>query len=106
MAEVQELSNGEFNDFVKEGFVVVDFFADGCMPCLMMAPVVEELSEQMKGKVRFGKVNVGDNNELAQKFNVSSIPNFTFFKDGRVVGQVIGAVSKDELEEKINTFLN
>jgi thioredoxin 1 len=62
--KVPELSNGEFENFTKQGFVLVDFFADWCMPCLMMAPIMEELSEKLKGKVRFGKINIDDNHEL------------------------------------------
>jgi len=103
--KVPELTNGEFEDFIKEGLVLVDFFADWCMPCLMMAPVIEELSEKFKGKIKFGKVNVADNEEIARKFNVSSIPNFTLLKDGKVVEQFVGSMSSEEFEEKLNSFL-
>ncbi len=103
--KVSELTNNGFEEFIKEGLVLIDFFADWCMPCLMMAPVIDELSDKFKGKIKFGKVDVGENQELAQKFNVSSIPNFILFKDGKVVEQFIGAVPQDELEEKLNGFL-
>lgn len=103
--KVPELTNGEFEDFIKEGLVLVDFFADWCMPCLMMAPVVEDLSERFEGKIKFGKVNVADSEELARKFNVSSIPNFTLFKDGKVVEQFVGSMSGEEFEERLNKFL-
>jgi len=104
-AIVPELTNGEFEEFTKEGLAVVDFFAEWCMPCLVMAPVIEELAEKLKGKVKFGKVNVEDNQALAQKFNVSSIPNIFILKNGKVVGQSIGSVSSEDLEEKLKKFM-
>jgi len=103
--KVPELTNGEFEDFAKEGVVFIDFSADWCMPCVMMGPVIDELSEKFKGKIKFGKIDVGENKEIAQKFNVSAIPNFIILKDGELKEQIIGAVSADELEEKLNGFL-
>lgn len=94
---VPELTNSEFENFTKEGTVLIDFFAEWCMPCVMMGPVIEELSEEFKEKVKFGKVNIEDNSELASKFNVSSIPNFVLFKDGKVVEQIIGSMTQEEL---------
>lgn len=102
---VPELTNGEFDEFVKEGVVVVDFFAEWCMPCLMMAPIIEELSEKFKGKINFGKVNVDDNQEAARKFKVSSIPNFVVFRDGEPVEQFIGAMSYEDFEERLEKFV-
>ena len=103
--KVPELSNGEFDDFVKEGVVLVDFFAEWCMPCVMMAPTIDEISEKFAGKIKVGKINVSDNQASAQKYNVSAIPNFTLLKDGEVVEQFIGAMSVDELEDKLNAAL-
>jgi len=103
--QVQELSNNEFKEFIKKGLVLIDFFAEWCMPCMMMAPVIEELNEKMKGKVKVGKVNVEDNSKIAQKFGVSSIPNFVLFKDGKPIDQFVGSVSEDELESKLKKFL-
>jgi len=105
MTEVPELTNGEFDDYISEGFVVIDFYADWCMPCLMMAPVIEDLSEKFEGRIKFGKVNVEENQEIARNFNVSSIPNFVLFKDGKVAGNFIGALSAEDFEEKLNGFL-
>ena len=103
--KVPELTNGEFENFIKEGLVLVDFFAEWCMPCLMMAPVIDELSEKFKGKINFGKVNVEDNQELAKKFEISSIPNLVLFKDGEVIDHFVGSVSSGELEEKLGKFV-
>lgn len=105
MASVPELSGKEFDEFVKGGLVFIDFFAEWCMPCMMMGPVVEEVSEMFKGKIKFGKVNVGDNESIARKFNVSSIPNFILFKDGEIVDQFVGAIEQEELEEKLRKFI-
>lgn len=101
---VPELTNGEFDKHISEGVVVIDFFADWCMPCLMMAPVVEEVAEKIK-EIKFGKVNVSDNQALAQKYGVSSIPAFIVFKDGEKVGQFIGGMSSEDFEEKVKEFL-
>jgi len=103
--KVPELTNHEFEDFIKEGFVLIDFFAEWCMPCLMMAPILDELSEKFKGKIKFGKVNVSENEEIAQKFNISSIPNFIFFKEGKQIEQFIGSVSGEEFEGKLKRFI-
>ena len=102
---VPELTNNEFEDFVKEGNVLIDFWASWCGPCLMMSPIIDELSEKFKGKIKFGKVNIEGNHELAEKFNVSSIPNFVLFKDGEVIKQFVGGMSAEELEEKLNNSL-
>jgi thioredoxin 1 len=103
--KVPELTNKGFEEFIKEGVVVIDFFADWCMPCLMMAPVIDELAEKLKDKVKFGKVNVEDNQALAQKFNVGSIPNIFILKKGKVVGQSVGSISAEELEDKLKAHL-
>ena len=92
-------------DFIKEGVVLIDFFAEWCMPCLMMAPVIDELSEKFKGKIKFGKVDVADNEEIAQRFNVSSIPNLTLLKDGKVIEQFVGSISSEELDGKLKEFI-
>ena len=102
---VPELTNTEFDGFIKKGLVFVDFFAEWCMPCFMMGPIIDDIAEKFKGKIKFGKVNVGESQELAQKYNVSSIPNLTIFKNGKVINQFIGSLSEDELEEKLNSLL-
>ena len=102
---VTELTGNNFEDFIKEGVVLVDFWASWCMPCVMMAPIFEKVGEKFTGKIKFGKVNVEDNQTLAQKFGVSSIPNFILFKDGEVIEQIIGGISEEELKNKLERFL-
>jgi len=92
METVKELTNGIFNEFINEGLVLIDFSADWCMPCLMMAPVLEELAEKLKGKLKIGKIDVGENKDIAQKFGVSSIPNFILFRNGKVIEQFVGSM--------------
>lgn len=105
MEHVKELTNGMFDEFTKEGLVLIDFFADWCMPCLMMAPILEEIGEKMTGKIKIGKVDVGENQDIASKFGVSSIPNFVLFKDGKVVENFVGAMPAEELEERLKNHI-
>ncbi|HEA46565.1 MAG TPA: thioredoxin [Candidatus Pacearchaeota archaeon] len=103
--KVPDLTKNEFDSYTKKGLVLVDFFAEWCMPCVMMTPVMDELSEKMKGKVKFAKINIDENGELAKKFSVVSIPNFVLFKNGDVVDQFVGALSLEEFEEKLKAHL-
>ena len=98
---VSELTGKEFKDFTKNGLVLVDFFADWCMPCVMMSPIMEELGKKFKGKIKFGKIDVDENSALAQKFKIFSIPNFILFKDGEVKERFVGAMPEEDFEEKL-----
>ena len=86
--------------------VFVDFWAEWCGPCRMVSPVVEELAGEYDGKVKFVKVNVDEANELASKYNVFSIPTLTLFHKGEVVGQQVGAASKDSYKNMIDSALS
>ena len=81
--------------------VLVDFYADWCGPCKMMGPVLEEIAKEFEGKLKVGKCDTDDNMILAQKYRVASIPNMQLFKDGQVVANYIGYMSKSELQEKL-----
>ena len=105
MAEVSELTKNEFEDFVKEGTTLVDFFAHWCMPCVTMEPVINELSAKFEGKIKFAKVNVDENRELSEKFEVRSIPNFVLFKDGEVLERFMGTIPAEDFEKKLNNFV-
>ena len=83
--------------------VLVDFFATWCGPCKMLAPVISEISERYEGKIKVGKVNVDEENELAMKYEISSIPTLVLFKEGKVVNTKIGLCSKSEIESMINS---
>ena len=86
--------------------VFVDFWAEWCGPCRAVSPVVEELSKEYGDKVDFVKVNVDQNNELAQKHGVFSIPTLAIFKDGQVVSQKVGAASKESFKTMIDSQLS
>lgn len=88
----------------KEKLVVVDFYADWCGPCQMMGPVFEELSQEMSD-VKFVKINVDENSKLATQYSVFSIPTFLIFKEGKVIDQMVGTMSKERMKEKINQHL-
>jgi thioredoxin 1 len=103
--EVVELTKAKFDEFIGEGIVLIDFFAEWCMPCLMMEPITVELAEKFQGKIKFGKVNIDSERELAHKYEVRSIPNFVLFKDGEVADQFVGAMSQDDFEEKLKEHL-
>ena len=85
--------------------VLVDFYADWCGPCKMMAPIVKELADKFAGKCKVGKCNIDENLKVAQNYRVMSIPTFIVFKTGEVVVTAIGAMSKNDLESKINAVL-
>ena len=102
-----EITKENFEDIVKNNkVVVVDFWAPWCGPCRMIAPIIEELAEEYKDKgVVVGKINTDEQQELAMKFGIRSIPTVLFIKDGQIVDQMIGAAPKNFYEEKINALL-
>ena len=85
--------------------VLVDFWADWCSPCHMIAPLIDELAAEFKDRVKVGKVDVDQNPELLRRFGIRSIPSLLFFKNGQLVDQLIGVVSKKVLVAKLNAVV-
>lgn len=81
--------------------VMLDFWAVWCGPCKVLSPIVEELSHEYAGKLKVGKVNVDENNNLAAQYGIMSIPTIKFFKNGKVVGELVGAQPKNNIQEII-----
>ena len=79
--------------------VLVDFWANWCGPCRMIAPIVDELAKEYSGKIKIGKVDVDDNSSIASQYGIMSIPTLIFFKDGKVMAQLTGVQSKDSLKK-------
>lgn len=104
MGKYIELTSENFN-VVKEGVALVDFWAPWCGPCRMLAPVIDELANEFEGKAKICKVNTDEAQDLATEYGVRSIPTLLFFKDGKVVDQMIGAQSKQAIADKITSIL-
>lgn len=104
---VKEVSDQNFEDEVIKSTlpVLVDLWAPWCRPCLMVAPVIDSLAEKYNGKVKFCRLNIDDNPQTAARYGIMSIPTLMFFKSGKVVDTVIGAVPERALEPKIEGLL-
>lgn len=98
---IKEITSKEFKEVIKDGKVVIDFFATWCGPCKMLSPVMDEISSELKD-VNFYKIDVDKNEDVAMEYGIMSIPTIIIFKDGKVVNSIVGLKSKDELINIIN----
>jgi thioredoxin 1 len=105
MGKYVELNESNFEDTTKEGVALVDFWAPWCGPCKMLTPVIEELASDYEGKATIAKVNTDEAGELAAQFGIRSIPTILFFKDGKLVDQMIGVSPKAQYSAKLDTLI-
>ena len=105
MGKYIELTSANFEEITQNGISMVDFWAPWCGPCRMIAPVIDELATDFEGKANICKVNTDEEQDLAVKYGIRSIPTIIFMKNGEVVDQLIGATSKQALTDKINSLL-
>jgi len=104
-SEPVTLTDENFDGFISSNkLVVVDFWAEWCAPCRMLAPVIEELAKEYAGKIIFGKLNVDENPTTAAKFGIMSIPTLIVFKNGQPVDVIIGAMPKKQIEARLNRY--
>lgn len=102
---VKEIKDSSFEEAIKSGVVVVDFWASWCGPCKMLGPVIEELSEDLRDKASFLKLNVDENPVTASAFKIASIPTVIVFKDGKVAENLVGFRPKAALSEVIGKHI-
>ncbi|MDH4123149.1 MAG: thioredoxin [Thermoplasmata archaeon] len=101
-----EVTDSNFDSMTKQyGAIVVDCWAPWCGPCRMIAPTIEALAKDYKGKAVFGKLNTDENVAIATKFGIMSIPTLLFFKNGKLVDKMIGAVPRQYIEERLKKIL-
>jgi thioredoxin 1 len=101
------LNDSNFEDMVKRNqLIVVDFWAPWCGPCRAVSPVIEQLSNELTGKVLFGKLNVDENPVVSSTFGIQSIPTIAIFKNGKMVDGFVGAASKSQILSKISTYID
>lgn len=105
---VEHLTSENFeSEILKSDMpVVVDFYADWCMPCKMMAPVFEDVSKEFEGKVKFLKLDTQAESRIASEAGVQSIPTLIFMRDGRAIGKAVGFSDEDSLKEKIKSVFS
>ena len=108
VAVITNITNENFETEVTQATqpVVVDFWAEWCQPCKMLTPVLDKVAEKFRGQLKVVKCNVDENQELAMKYGVMSIPNLIFFKDGQVINQALGYMSEPQLSAKVASVLD
>lgn len=101
-----QITDSNFEEYLNSGKpMVVDFWAEWCGPCRMVAPIIDELAQEYEGKVTIGKMDVDNNDEVVGEFGIRNIPTVLFFKDGKMVDKVVGAVPKSTFVSKIDALL-
>jgi len=105
MSDIKVANEGNYAQITASGAVMVDFYADWCGPCKMMAPIVDEAAAAYEGRITFAKLNTDDNQGVAAANKILGIPTLLFFKDGQIVDRVTGAIDKTTLYAKLDALL-
>ncbi|MEA1965931.1 MAG: thioredoxin [Euryarchaeota archaeon] len=106
LGEVLVLDDNNLAETVREHpFVVLDCWAEWCGPCKMVAPVIEQLATEYAGRITFAKLNIDENMGTAMKYQISAIPTMLVFRNGEMAGQIIGALPKNHIEQKLQEFM-
>ncbi|MDO4540135.1 MAG: thioredoxin [Syntrophomonadaceae bacterium] len=107
MSKVREFSEESFQQEVLENDlpVMVDFWAPWCGPCKALGPVVDKLAAENQGRLEVGKINVDDNQQLASRYEIRGVPTLAFFRDGKEIGRVVGALSRSQLQKVIDDVI-
>ncbi len=102
-----EFTDNNFQEtaLTESGVAVVDFWAEWCGPCRLVAPIIDELSSEYQGKVTIGKLNVDHNPQVSMQFGIRSIPTLLFIKDGKVVDKHVGTATKATIKQKIDSLI-
>ena len=107
MAEgVIDLTDENFKSNIEKGITLVDFWAQWCAPCFMITPIIEEIAQEYKDKIKVGKLNVDSNQITAADLGIVSIPTLMLFKEGREEARIVGVVPKERIKEKIESLIS
>lgn len=99
------LTTANFDETIKKGVVLVDFWATWCRPCVMQGPIIDEIADSLAGKIKVGKVDTDKNKDLQSRFAIQSIPTTIIFVDGVAVNKAIGLQTKEQILERLKPYL-
>lgn len=105
IAYITELKNDNFKDFISKDLTLVDIWAPWCNPCVLISPIVDEISSEYLGKLSVGKLNADENIETVTELGVRNIPTLLLYKDGEIVDKLVGSISKQKLVDMITNHL-
>ena len=102
---ITELNNTNYDEFTKDGVVLVDIFEEWCGPCKQIAPIVDDISIEYQDRAKVGKLDADNNSEIVAKLSIRNIPTILIFKDGEIVEKTVGMISKAQLSELLNKHI-
>ena len=102
---LENLTNGNFDETIKQGIILIDFFATWCGPCRMLSPIMEELAKDMENKVKIAKLDIEAQEDIASKYQVTSVPTLILFKDGKEFDRLVGLRDIEDIKKFISKAL-